>query len=63
MSWLSENADEVAALVLVFAGIYLTITEDFNKGMAMISMGTGYLFGKSLPKKYKPTKVMPNAGY
>jgi len=51
MSWLSENADELAALSLVFAGIYLVITGKDTTGFSMISLGTAYLFGKHTPKK------------
>ena len=56
MSWLSENADELAALVLVFAGVYLVITNHYQQGVSLISLGTAYLFGKSRPKKLKPVQ-------
>jgi len=53
MSWLSENADELAALSLVFAGIYLVVTNHYQQGVSLISLGTAYLFGKSIPKRPK----------
>ena len=56
MSWLSENADELAALVLVFAGVYLVITNHYQQGVSLISLGTAYLFGKNPPKKLKPVQ-------
>ena len=56
MSWLSENADELAALVLVFAGVYLVVTNHYQQGVTLISLGTAYLFGKSRPKKPKITQ-------
>ncbi len=51
MSWLSENADEVAALSLVFSGIYLVLIGDSQNGYSLITLGTGYLFGKSVPRQ------------
>ena len=59
MSWLSENADELAALSLVFAGIYLVITNHYQQGVSLISLGTAYLFGKNPPKTKTPTGGLP----
>jgi len=59
MSWLSENADELAALSLVFAGIYLVVTNHYQQGVALISLGTAYLFGKNPPKTKAPQGGLP----
>jgi len=58
-SWLSENADEVAALSLVFAGIYLVVTNNYQQGASLITLGTGYLFGKNQPKTKTPQGGLP----
>ncbi|RLG67762.1 hypothetical protein DRN93_03930 [archaeon] len=65
MGWLSENADELAALMLVGAGIFLILAAgvsvvllgkslDIKEVLAVASTvfgsGTSYLFGKSQPK-------------
>ena len=59
MRWLSENADELAALSLVIARIYLVITNHYQRGVALISLGTAYLFGKNPPKTKTPTGGLP----
>ena len=56
MSWLSENADELAALILIVGGLYMAIFKNYQEGVALISLGTAYLFGKSRPKKPKITQ-------
>jgi len=60
MSWLSENADELAALVLVVGGSYLVIAGHYEQGVALISMGTAYLFGKNPPKTKKVIGGLPS---
>lgn len=57
MSWLSENADEVAALGLVFTGLYLCAIGKVDVGFSLITLGTGYLFGKNPPKRRSVVKV------
>jgi len=51
MNWLERNSDELAALSLVFAGIYLAISKRFEEGMALIGIGTAYLFKKDMKKR------------
>lgn len=42
-------SDNVAALMIVVAGIYLAVCKDFNKGYTLIGVGFGYLAGKGIP--------------
>jgi len=55
MDWLSEDADELAALILVVSGVYMVIAGHYNQGVSLISLGTAYLFGKHPPKN-KPAQ-------
>ena len=48
MSWLSENADELAALGIIAAGLAYTF-KNFDNGWKMVMFGAGYLFGKGNP--------------
>jgi len=60
MDWLGEDADELAALILVMAGVYMVLAGHYNQGVSLISMGTSYLFGKHSPKKGMPVGGLPN---
>lgn len=51
MNWLSENADELVAIMLVVGGLYMAIFKNFQQGLTLIGLGTTYLFGKSMPKR------------
>ena len=58
-SWLSENADELAALILIVGGLYMAIFKNYQEGVALISLGTAYLFGKNPPKTKAPQGGLP----
>ncbi len=64
--YLQENADEIAALSMIFAGIAIMsigavtifilgieieITDVVLMGNALLLPASGYLFGKTTPKK------------
>jgi len=53
LKWIIEQGlDEVAAMVVLAAGLlYLFSFGSFQEGMSLVSIGTSYLFGKSMPKK------------
>ena len=44
-------SDELVAILIVIAGLIYLFTSDFQNGYTLVSAGTGYLFGKSVPKK------------
>jgi len=46
-----ENLDEMTAVAIVVVGLYLIIKGDGQDGYSLVTMGTGYLFGKSMPKR------------
>jgi len=58
---LVENLDELTAVGIVAVGLYLIVRGDNTDGYSLVTMGTGYLFGKSMPKKGKPSGLP--AGY
>lgn len=53
IKWIIEKGlDEIAALTVLVAGLaYLFGFGSFQEGMSLVSVGTSYLFGKSMPKK------------
>jgi len=59
MSWLGENADELAALMLIGAGIYLVLEGRFEEGAALIGIGTAYLWKGKLKEIKTPTGGLP----
>jgi len=59
MGWLEENADELAALMLTGAGIYLVLEGRFEEGMALIGLGTAYLWKSKLKGIKTPAGGLP----
>lgn len=50
-------SDDIAALMIIGAGIYLAIVKDFNQGYALIGLGFSYLAGKGIPRSQKKVRV------
>ena len=58
---LIDALDEVGAFIIILAGVVIVIymslfdtaslTDHWGKITTLIGIGTGYLFGKSVPKK------------
>jgi len=52
MSWAEDFeriSDNLGALMLLGAGIYMAVVKDFNQGYMLIILGFSYLAGKGIP--------------
>jgi len=60
MSWaeaFERISDNLAALMIVGAGIYLVVYKDFDKGYMLINLGFIYLAGKGIPNVRRKIKI------
>ena len=59
MSWIQsfqDVVDEIAAIMIIGAGLVLCCKDQYDNGWKLIMLGAGYLFGKGNPLRRRVEK-------